>query len=265
MDKQKLIQALAETGEDQLLLAKVYDKLSSGERKNIPGYTCFLTGREQELAKMLTQRAGIPNVHFYGGPEGAERKILCYIPEYYEPEEFLSGEDSPLCALRAEISAYDSLSHRDFLGGILGLGLKREVLGDIYVSEDHCDFLVLREIAPYILEQLCAIGRARVHVSEIPLSEIHVPQQRVKTIADTVASLRLDSVMASGFQMGRSKAQSYISAGKTEVNHTLVTKADRVIQEGDIISARGLGKLKVVTVKGLTKKGRTGVVLEKYL
>lgn len=265
MDKQKLILSLAENGEDRLLLAKIYDKISSGERKNIPSATCFLSGREQELAKQLVQRMGIADTHFYGGTPNADRRVLCYVPEYYLPEEFFLSEDSPVAALRAEISSYDTLTHRDFLGGILGQGIKREVLGDIFVSEGHCDFLVLREMAPYLLQHLGSVGRAKIQLSEIALTDIDVPQQKMKTIHDTVASLRLDSIMASGFQMGRSKAQTYISAGKTEVNHALVTKADRMVEEGDVISARGLGKLLVEQVKGQTKKGRTAVVLQKYL
>ena len=265
MDKQKLIDALAETSEDRLLLARVYDKISAGERKNIPASTCFLTGREQELMKLLVHRMGIPDTHFFGGTPSAERQVLCYVPEYYEPQDYLNGEDSPVAALRAEISNFDSLTHRDFLGGILGQGIKREVLGDIFVSQDHCDFLVLREMAPYLLQHLTSVGRAKISLSEIPLTELDVPEQKMKVIKDTVATLRLDSIMASGFQMGRSKAQTFITGGKTEVNHALVTKPDRMVQEGDVISCRGLGKMVVTEVKGQTKKGRTSVVLQKYL
>ena len=265
MDKQTLIQSLGETNEDRLLLARIYDKISAGERKNIPASTCFLSGREQELAKQLIRRMGIPDTHLFGGVDSADRKVLCYIPEYYEPEDYFHSEDGPVACLRAEISSFDSLTHRDFLGGILGQGIKREVLGDIFVSEGQCDFLVLREMAPYLLQHLVSVGRARINLSEIPLSEIHVPEQKMKTINDTVASLRLDSVMASGFQMGRSKAQTYISAGKTEVNHALVTKADRMVEEGDVISARGLGKIVLSAVKGRTKKDRISVTILKYL
>lgn len=265
MDKQKLIQFLAETGEDQMLLAKLYDRLSAGERKNIPASTCFLTGREQLMAGRLVENLGLPNVHAFGGVSGAERQVFSYIPAYYEPEEYLMGPEGPVSALRAEISAYDSLTHRDFLGGILGLGLKREVLGDIFVQEDQCDFLVLRDMAPYLLQNLSQIGRARIRLRELSLGEVVVPEQKTKVIHDTVASLRLDSVMASGFQMGRSKAQTYISAGKVELNHRTVLKSDREVQAGDILSARGLGKLRVTEVGGLTKKGRISVKLERFL
>lgn len=265
MDKQKLISALADTQEDTILLAKIYDRLTAGERRNIPASTSFLTGREQLLAERMLQQAGVSGIHAFGGVVGAERQVLCYIPDYYEPEDFLLSEDGPVAALRAKISAYDHLEHRDFLGGILAEGIRREVLGDIFVREDGCDFLVLREMARYLQDNIASIGRARVTVTEIPLQEVVVPEQKTKVIKDTVASLRLDSVMASGFSMGRSKAQSYISAGKVQVDHLPVTKADREVSEGAVISARGLGKLKVTNVGGTTKKGRISVTLERYL
>ena len=138
-------------------------------------------------------------------------------------------------------------------------------MGDIFVGEESCDFLVLREMSGYLLQNLSAIGRARIQLSEIALSEIQVPQQKTKVIRDTVASLRLDSVMASGFSMGRSKAQSFISAGKVQLDHLPVTKADREVSEGAVISARGLGKMKVTAVGGTTKKGRISITIERYI
>ena len=265
MDKQKLIASLAETQEDAILLAKVYDRMTAGERRNIPSYTSFLTGREQILAQRLMEQTGVSDICLFGGVPGAERQVMCYVPDYYDSEELLLGEDGPIAALRAKISSYDHLEHRDFLGGILAQGIRREVLGDIFVGDDSCDFLVLREMAKYLQNQITSIGRAKVSVTEIPLSEVIVPQQKTKVIRDTVASLRLDSVMASGFSMGRSKAQSYISAGKVQLDHLPVTKADREIAQGAVISARGLGKLKVTSVGGTTKKGRISVTLERFL
>lgn len=265
MDRQKVIAYLSETQEDQVLLAKVLDKMQAGERRNIPVSTNFLTGREQLLAKELLRQAGIAGVHAFGGVPDPERSVLCYVPEYYDATEFLYSPEGPVAALRAEISSYDSLTHRDFLGSILAQGIKREILGDIYVSEQHCDFLVTREMSDYLSRNVVSVGRAKVSVHEIALSEISVPEKRTKVIRDTVASLRLDSVMASGFQIGRSKAQTFISAGKTEVNHLPYTKADRLIEAGDVISVRGLGKVRVSEVGGLTKKGRIGITLEKYI
>ncbi len=265
MEKQTLIQTLSEAREDQLLLAKLYDRLTGGERKNIPASTCFLTGREQILGKRLVERLKLPNVYDFGGAPEAERRVLCYIPDYYSPEDFLMGQEGPVSALRAEFSEYDTLTHRDFLGSIMGRGLKRDVVGDLFVGKRQCDFLVLREMASYLCSHLLSVGRASVRVSEIALSELIVPPRNTKAIHDTVASLRLDSVMAAGFRIGRSKAREYISAGKTERNHMITAKADREVQEGDLISARGLGKFRVAEVKGMTKKGRISLTLERFL
>lgn len=265
MDKQKLIASLAETQEDQLLLARVWDRFSAGVRRNIPTATCFLSGREQLLAKQLIARGGLGEPVFFGGVPGSERQVVAYVPDYYEPEEYLSGEDGPVSALRVTYSEYDTLNHRDFLGSLMGQGIKREVLGDIFPNKNSCDMLVLREMAAYLTQNLTHVGRAKVETVEIPLSDVLVPEQKVKVIRDTVASLRLDSVMASGFQLGRSKAAGYITGGKTEVNHVSVEKPDALVAEGDVISARGLGKMRVAQVKGQTKKGRLALVLEKYI
>lgn len=265
MERQKLIAALAETPEDQLLLSQVWDRFSVGVRRNIPTATSFLSGREQVLAEKLVTRASLGEPVFFGGTQSAERKVLCHVPDYYAPEEYLMSDDGPVAALRVSFSAYDTLNHRDFLGSLMGQGIKRQVLGDIFPGERSCDVLVLRDMAEYLCRELTHVGRAKVETREIALSELSVPEQKVKVITDTVASLRLDSVMAAGFQLGRSKAAAYITGGKTEVNHILVEKPDALVSEGDVISARGLGKVLVKTVKGQTKKGRTALSLEKYL
>lgn len=265
MDKQKLILSIAETGEDQVLLARIYDRISAGQRKNIPASTSFLAGREQVMAEQLIRRAGLEECHFFGGFHGAERKVLCYIPDYYTPDEFFFSEDSPVTAIRAQISAYDNLTHRDFLGSLMGQGIKREVLGDLLVKKEACDILVLKEMQKYLLDNLFSVGRAKVTVSPISLSELEAPEQKVKIINDTVASLRLDSIVSSGFQLGRSKASAYITGGKTEVNHVLTIKPDKMIEEGDKISVRGLGKITLKEVRGNTKKGRVAITVEKLL
>lgn len=125
--------------------------------------------------------------------------------------------------------------------------------------------LVLRDMVDYLSQNLTHVGRAKVDTREIPLTQVQTPEQKIKIVKDTVASLRLDSVMASGFQLGRSKASGYITAGKTEVNHMTVLKPDAPVAQGDVISVRGLGKVRLAQVGGRTKKGRTALVLEKFI
>ena len=265
MDKQKLIQSLSDSAEDAVLLAHVWDKLSAGSRRNCPASSGFLTGREQVLVLQMARRGGLEEPAFFGGYPGAERQIAAYIPDYYMPDDFFYSSDSPVCALRVSFSGYDTLSHRDFLGSLMGQGIKRETIGDLLPEEGHCDVVVLREMADYLADQLTQVGRAKVNTRRIELTELRVPEQKVQRITDTVASLRLDSVTASGFRQGRSKAASLISAGKAELNHMTALKPDALVSEGDVISVRGLGKLRVAEVRGQTKKGRISVVLERFL
>lgn len=234
-----------------------------GQRKNIPAASCFLTGREQLLCRRMLLQAGLPDPLFFGGPEGAERQVAVYVPDYIDPQAYLLGEEGPVAALRIHYSPCHTLTHRDFLGSLMGQGIKREVLGDLFPGEGHCDLLVLRDMGEHL--GLTQVGRAPVRTEQIPLSALEIPEQRVKSISDTVASLRLDSVVASGFQLGRSKAAGLIQAGKAEINHLPTLKPDAPVKEGDLISLRGLGKLRLAQVRGQTKKGRIALVLERFL
>lgn len=265
MEKQKLIAALAETQEDQILLAKVWDRITAGSRRNIPAGTSFLSGREQMLVQNLCRQGGLPDPIFFGGFSGAERQIALYLPDYCIPETYLLSEEGPVAALRVTYSHYDTLNHRDFLGSLMAKGIKREILGDLLPGEGHCDVMVLREMADYLSRELTHVGRAAVHTAGIPLTDVHVPEQKFKRIQDTVASLRLDSVLASGFQQGRSKAAGYIHAGKVSVNHMTVWKPDAMVEEGALISAQGIGKLRLTQVRGETKKGRIAIIVERFL
>lgn len=256
------IERIAHTPEDRMLLAKVWDKINAGLRRNIPGNTCFLTPRELEMTRYLF--GDLEGLYAFGGYEGAERKMLVFLPDYLE-ENALYEEDSPLVCLRAKFYEGDCPSHRDFLGALMGAGIAREVLGDICVGKDSCDFFVTAEISPYILQNFTSAGRAKVSLTRIPLSDVSVPEPEVKEIKDTLASLRLDSVVSSGFRIGRSLAAQYISAGKAAINGLPCEKPDKAVAEGDKISLRGMGKIKLKTVGGQTKKGRLSVVIDRYV
>jgi len=256
------IEKIARNPEDKLLLAKLWDKINSGFRKNIPASTCFLSPRELELARFLF---GEPEgLHAFGGYGDAERKMLIYLPDYLD-ESALTGEDSPLVCLRCTYYQEDSLSHRDFLGALMGAGIGRETVGDICVDKGSCDFFVTAEIAPYILSSFTGAGRTRVRVEKIPLSQANIPAPEVKEIKDTLASLRLDSVISSGFRIGRSLAAQYVTAGKAAIDGLPCEKPDKTVSEGSKISVRGLGKIRLSNINGKTKKDRISVVIHRYV
>ena len=256
------IEKIAHNPEDRLLLAKLWDKINAGLRKNIIANTCFLSPRELEMARFLF--GDLPGLHTFGGYEGAERQMLVYLPDYLE-EDALYDEDSPIVCLRAEFFQGDSLSHRDFLGALMGAGIGRETVGDICVDSGSCDFFVTGEIATYILQSFTSAGRTRLRMQQIPLSEAHIPEPEVKEIRDTLASLRLDSVISAGFRIGRSLASQYVSAGKAAIDGLPCEKPDKAVAEGMKISVRGLGKIKLANVNGQTKKGRISVIIHRYV
>ena len=256
------IEKIAGSSEDRLLLAKLWDKINAGIRKNIPANTCFLSPRELEMAKYLF---GEPEgLHAFGGYGDAERKMLVYLPDYLE-ESALYDEDSPVVCLRCTFYQGDSPSHRDFLGALMGAGIGRETVGDICVDKGSCDFFVTAEIAPYILQNFTSAGRTKLRIARIPLADASIPEPEVKEIRDTLASLRLDSVISSGFRIGRSLAAQYISAGKAAIDGLPCEKPDKTVAEGAKISVRGLGKIKLHSINGRTKKDRISVVIHRYV
>ena len=256
------IEKIAHTPEDRLLLAKLWDKITAGMRKNIPANTCFLSPRELEMARYLF--GDVPGLYAFGGYADAERKMLIYLPEYLE-EDALYDSDSPCVCLRAGFYQADSPSHRDFLGALMGAGIGRETVGDICVGKSQCDFFVTAEMAPHLLQSFTSAGRTKLHLSQIPLTQAQIPEPEVREIKDTLASLRLDSVISSGFRIGRSLASQYISAGKASIDGLPCEKPDKPVAQGSRVSVRGLGKIRLVRINGKTKKDRISVVIHRYV
>ena len=256
------IEKISHTPEDKLLLAKVWDKIDAGIRRDIPANTCFLTPRELEMTRFLF--GDYPGLYSFGGYEDAERQMLCYLPEYLDPE-YLLQDDGPVVCLRASFYQGDTPTHRDFLGSLMGAGISRESVGDICAGNGSCDFFVTGEVAPYLLQNLSSAGRTKLHLEAISLPDARIPEPEVKEIRDTLASLRLDSVISSGFRISRGAAVQLISAGKAAIDGLPCEKADKTVSQGAKISVRGLGKIRLQSVNGQTKKGRISVVIGRYV
>ena len=257
MDRRQLLDRAARNGDERVLLAHILDKCEQSRNRNIPSATDFLSPAEQRSAQDLLHAAAIHDgCAFCGGFELAERRLAS-----------AGGADDSeyMTALRCTYRKEDTLTHRDFLGSLMAQGVTREKLGDILVSEGSCDLIVSRDIAPYLLQNVTSAGRVKLSVSEIELSDLSVPELKVKEIRDTVSTLRLDAVAASGFSMSRGKAQELISSGRVQLNYRETLKSDAPVAQGDVISARGLGKFEVAEVGGLSKKGRTALLLHRYL
>ena len=265
MDKSKLLDQCGALGEDRTLLARVLDRAKQASERNIPAATDFLSPAQQAQAADLLHAAGIPETAYirWGGYDGAERAVLLFLPDWMDPSD--AGTYSPIRCLRAAFRPDDRLNHRDILGSLMGMGIVREKVGDILVSPESADLIVLDTVADFLLSSWNSAGRAKLTVTEIPAAHLHIPEVRCEEVRDTVSSLRLDAVCSTGFRMARGKAVDMISSGHVQVNWRPCTKADKLLTEGDTVSARGFGKFQLAAVGGVTKKGRTAIVVKRYI
>ena len=266
MNKKELLDRCARSGEERVLLARVLDKLELAQDRGVPAHTAFLSPGERALVTDLLNAWGRPRHLFWGGYEGAERCVCLFLPDWQGEEDVMTDGEGPLAALEAKFPADASLGHRDILGALMGLGITREKLGDILLpGEGRCQVVALRDALPILLSQWEGAGRWKVGLRELPLCELSAAPVQVRTIRDTVATPRLDAVLGAGFALSRSKAAAYISAGKVSINHRECLKGDKQVEEGDVLTCRGLGKCVVKEVPGQSKKGRTMLVLERYV
>ena len=260
MDKSELIAKTAREPEDRLLLARVLDKQEQCERRNIPSATVFLTPRERAMVQELLRAAGISAGYLFdGGYPEAERTRLIFLPDWADTH-------TELAFLRAAFrGAGNTLSHRDLLGSLMALGVTRERLGDILVSPHSADLITVPSLTEFFLREWSGAGRVTLTVTEITREELTIPAAQTKTIRDTVPSLRLDAVTASAFGLSRGRAAEWIAAGRVHLDHMPCLKPDKTVAQGGVITARGLGKARLTEVGGLTKKGRTGITIEKFI
>lgn len=265
MDKGTLLDRLGLAGEDRLAQARVLDRAEQAAHRNIPAATDFLSPQRQMQALDLLRLAGIPETAYVlqGGYEGAERKILLFLPDWLEAEG--AESQSPIRCLRAAFREEERPTHRDFLGSLMGMGIAREKVGDILVAGGSADLLVLEGVADFLLQSWTSAGRTKLNVTAIERSNLHIPAARRKEVRDTVSSLRLDAVAASGFRLARGKAAALIESGKVQLNWRECVKPDKLLEAGDVVSARGFGKFELAEAGGLTRQGRISVVLRIYV
>lgn len=265
MDKGQLLDRLGAAGEDRLVLAKILDRAEQAQNRNIPAATDFLSPAQRAQAADLLRLAGFPETGYaaLGGYEGAERRLLLFLPDWLEMED--AESQSPIRCLRASFREEYHLTHRDFLGSLMGMGIVREKVGDILVGPDSADLIVLDTVADFLLGSWDSAGRAKLTVSAIEPENLHIPQVQCREVRDTVSSLRLDAVAASGLRMARGKAAALIESGRVQVNWRECVKPDKLLSAGDTVSVRGFGKFVLSEVGGVTKKGRTSIVLKVYI
>lgn len=246
--------------EDAILLAGIEDKIRQCLEYNMMTNSTFLDMRQRTLAEALCRQQKGLRYCFYGGYEDAERTAAVFLPDYAELQE-----QNPLALLRITQDGYCALSHRDYLGSLMGLGVKREMIGDILVRGNGADIVIMEGMEDFLLYHYGKAGRTSLNAEIVSIGEIIVPENRFEEKKDTVASLRLDNLIASAFSMSRGRAAEAIVGGMVFVNGLQSDKADRQIKEGDKLVLRGKGKVLLKAVGNVTKKNRISIVLNKYV
>ena len=268
MNKTELLNKFSKDPDERVVLARAMDQMDRAAGRSIPCATQFLSPAQRAALEPLLAASGHPRHLFHGGYEGAERTVCVFLPDWLEGPDWAARDE--LAAIEAAWPpaggpAGTELTHRDLLGGLMGIGLTREKVGDILMGGGAAQIVCLREAAPIILSQFEQAGRCRLKLREIPLSELSPAPAQVKTVHDTVSALRLDAVLASGFSLARGRAADAVAAGRVSVNHRECLEPDRPVAEGDVLTCRGLGKCVVKTVGGRSRKGRIIIEIERYL
>lgn len=223
-------------------------------------YTDFLDPRQQKIAERILGIFKGISFKFDGGIDGSERCICLIWNVDYE----INRNPLPISVLMISWNTErKKLTHRDFLGSILGGGIKREKIGDIILDDGRAFVACSSGISQYLLYNLKKVGSTNVSVSEA--EEVKKKEEELKVTETTVASLRLDCVIGSGFGFSRSKAVEIIKSGRVRLNWEDADSPSKEVKEGDVISLRGKGRIVLDEVSGTTKKDRVKITIKKYL
>lgn len=244
---------------DNKLLSGAEDLYGLCEKRGCAVFSRFYDEAEQTFIadSGLLREGGF----FFGGHAECERKILGVFPEWEDPD----FESFPLRLLKISLGYKKTLSHRDYLGSLMGLGIERDRIGDILVYDDSAVVFVHESVAGYVKGSLVKIGSVGVSVCFGELTGFEYPPHRFEELETVAASLRLDAVLAAALGLSRSEASALTERERVSVNHRIQTDSSKKVCEGDLLSVRGFGRYVIGEVGGHTRKGRIHLTVKKYL
>lgn len=262
MDKHDLLKSYCQPDE-KLLLAKVLDQADLSLKRHIVSFTDFLDPSMRGKAFELLTNVRDLKVKAFGGYEEAERVVFALYPDYMDDEDIFFPVDAVKITYNSKFSS--ALSHRDFLGSILGLGIERVKIGDILVYDGEAYCFADSSISSYIAANLEKAGRTKVLAKITDLNLVKLPEKRIDVKNVTVSSLRADTVFGAVFGKSRSETQDLIRAERASVNWCTVKSVSDTIKEGDVLSLKGSGRGVLMEIGGTTKKGRIVITVGRYI
>lgn len=244
--------------EFQILKKRFHELYTRSQNRGIYFYSDFLNLYEQTVLYEEIKHG----YTLYGGFEDAERKIAIFGTE----EELGYAPTPPVCILKiAPLSQKfsEELTHRDFLGSLIGLGIKRETIGDIVITQ-NCGYLFcLESIAKYISDNLTKVRRTSVYcefAEELPKNSLPEPKEKLVI----VSSMRVDVAISAIYDISRTKSSALVDAEKVFINGKIAKSVSKSVELGDTISVRGYGRFKYKEIAGGTKKGRIRITCDVY-
>lgn len=245
--------------DEKNLMSLLCDKADKAILSGARMYSRFLSPSQAHSAK---ERLGKDTViSFFGGYDGAERTIACLS----SPDTYETDYSYPISAIKVTAKSKKVFSHRDYLGSLMSLGIKRELLGDIVLSDTYAVVFCHEEICDFLTMNLTSIGKNSVEATAVSNDSLNLGPRQYKEKNATVSSLRLDCVLSAATGKSRSASSELVSKGLTQVNYEYAKSPSAQISDGDIISVRGFGKMIVSTNHTLTKKGRYHITIKQYV
>lgn len=239
---------------DELFCSRIEDLTSLCYTRQKPVFSQFLSESKQALAQKVLQSICFENYIFFGGSETSERKLLGVF--YDKPEQ----SAFPVSAIEFKYRACDKLTHRDFLGTLMSLGIERDTVGDILVENGRTVVFVKNELKDYIESQIFKVGGAGVKLVHPDIDNL--PQGRgTEEMRLTVSSLRFDNIVAAVSGLSRDKTAKLILSGETALNFSVTQNVSCQVKQGDTFTIRGKGKFKLEKILGVTKKGRHKILV----
>ena len=255
MDKLKLTSHIKDI-ELKNKMFKIIDKANGCLKNYDVRYSEFLNPFEIENAKAILNSTSDLKYTVDGGYKESERKVVFIYPFYIEYEDI----DETLRFIQIEGNfKFKSISHKDYLGSLLSLGIKREKIGDIIIHENFCQVIVSNDICDFILMNLEKVSNNNVKLKEISREDIIYSPPKCKDVSFTVTSSRIDCVISGLYNISRQESSKLINNEKVQVNYEKITSASKEIKSESLISVRGKGRAQIISIGDLTKKNKIKV------
>lgn len=246
---------------DEVIKRHLVDLADRAYKRNMAVYSDFLDLHELHILQCLPKESLGVSLMLSGGYEAAERQMAAFLPDALIFEADFPIDCISVTPLQEKYA--EPLTHRDYLGALMHIGIERSCLGDILMDGTKAYVFCIRKMTPIILNEIGRVRHTSVRAAlELPEA---IPSPKYKEISGTVSSVRLDSVAALAFGLSRSKTVPYIEGGSVYVNGRQILSNGYTLQEGDRISVRGVGKCQYLGIRNQSKKGKQWIDLLRYI